>query len=279
MKVGQTVFLVLALLLLGSAETFAAQSAVSETAVTPGEEVKPSAADQTGTEQNELEQETDDNGEDVIGEEGKGGEEEEVVQIADPLYPWNIAMYHFNDKLYFWVLKPVAKGYSSVFPEDIRIAAGNFFYNLLTPVRFVSDVLQFKMKNAGNELVRLVYNSTAGVFGLVDAAKTDFNISRHDEDLGQTFGTYGIGHGFYIVWPFIGPSSLRDTVGLVGDAFLTPVYYVTPWEASMGIEAYDRVNDTSLHIGDYEDLKEAAVDPYVAIRDAYTQHRKKKVEE
>ena len=106
-----------------------------------------------------------------------------------------------------------------------------------------------------------------------------FNISRHDEDLGQTLGTYGIGNGFYIVWPFIGPSSLRDTVGLVGDGFLTPVYYVNPWEASLGIEANDKINDTSLHIGDYEDLKESAVDPYVAIRDAYTQHRKKEVEE
>ena len=262
--------------MLGSAQTFAAQSSVFDNVVAPGDEIKP-MIDRTGTKQEEVEKETDNTGEDII--EPEEGTEEEGVQIADPLYPWNNAMYQFNDKLYFWVMKPVAKGYSYVFPEDIRIAVGNFFYNLITPVRFVSDVLQLKMKNAGNELVRLVYNSTAGVFGLVDAAKTDFNISRHDEDLGQTLGTYGIGNGFYIVWPFIGPSSLRDTVGLVGDGFLTPVYYVNPWEASLGIEAYDKINDTSLHIGDYEDLKESAVDPYVAIRDAYTQHRKKEVEE
>jgi phospholipid-binding lipoprotein MlaA len=216
---------------------------------------------------------------DITGKEIPEEGEEAVAQIADPLYPWNNAMYHFNDRLYYWILKPVAKGYSSVFPEDIRMAVSNFFSNLTTPVRFAGNLLQLKIKKAGNEFVRFVYNSTAGVFGLVDAAKTDFNISRHDEDLGQTLGTYGIAHGFYIVWPFIGPSSLRDTVGIVGDGFLSPVYYLSPWEASLEIAVYDRVNDTSLHIGTYEDLKESAIDPYVAIRDAYIQHRKKEVEE
>lgn len=212
-------------------------------------------------------------------ESGEAGEEEEVVQIADPIYPWNKAMYHFNDKLYFWVLKPVSKGYSAVVPEDIRLSVSNFFRNITTPIRFVGSLMQLKIKKAGNELIRFVYNSTAGIGGLADVAKTDLGISRHDEDLGQTFGYYGIGHGFYVIWPFLGPSSLRDTVGLVGDYFLDPVGYVTPYEAAVGIVAYDKVNELSFYIGDYEDLKEAAVDPYVAIRDAYTQHRKKKVEE
>jgi phospholipid-binding lipoprotein MlaA len=205
--------------------------------------------------------------------------EEATIQIADPIRPWNNAMYHFNDKLYFWVLKPASKGYSAVIPEDMRIAVSNFFDNVTTPVRFVSSILQLKIKNAGNELLRFVYNSTAGVCGLADAAKADFGITRQEEDLGQALGSYGIGHGFYIVWPFFGPSSLRDTVGKIGDGFLDPVNYVTPLEASVGITAYDEVNDVSLHIGDYEDLKKAAVDPYVSIRDAYLQYRKKKVEE
>ncbi|MDQ7787930.1 MAG: VacJ family lipoprotein [Thermodesulfovibrionales bacterium] len=206
-------------------------------------------------------------------------EEGNAITIADPLYPLNKAMYHFNDKLYFWILKPVAKGYSSVMPEDIRIVTRNFFSNLMTPVRFVSSLLQLRIKDAGNELVRFVYNSTAGVLGLADAAKADFNIVRRDEDVGQALGSYGIGHGFYIVWPFIGPSSLRDTVGLAGDYFLDPVSYVNPTEASFGIMAYDEVNETSLRIGDYEDLKKAAIDPYVSIRNAYIQHRQKKVDE
>jgi phospholipid-binding lipoprotein MlaA len=206
-------------------------------------------------------------------------DEGNVITIADPIYPWNKAMYHFNDKLYFWILKPVAKGYSSVMPEDIRIVTRNFFSNLTTPVRFVGCLLQLRVKDAGNELVRFVYNSTAGVLGLADAAKADFNIVRSDEDVGQALGSYGIGHGFYIVWPFIGPSSLRDTVGWAGDYFLDPVSYVNPVEASLGIRTYDEVNETSLRIGDYEDLKKAAIDPYVSIRNAYIQYRQKKVDE
>jgi phospholipid-binding lipoprotein MlaA len=206
-------------------------------------------------------------------------EEEETIYISDPLYPWNKAMYHFNDKLYFWVLKPAAQGYSKVFPEDIRIAVSNFFNNITTPIRFVSSLLQLKMKDAGNELLRFVYNSTAGVGGLADAARADFNIKEKKEDIGQAIGKYGIGHGFYIVWPFIGPSSLRDTFGKIGDSFLDPVSYITPIEDAVGILVYDEVNETSLYIGDYEDLKKSAIDPYVSIKDAYVQYRKKKVEE
>jgi phospholipid-binding lipoprotein MlaA len=215
---------------------------------------------------------------DTVSEE-EPTDENNVVTIADPIKPWNTAMYHVNDKFYFWLLKPASQGYSTVVPEDIRLSVSNFFKNLTTPIRFVSSLLQLKVKKAGNELVRFVYNSTAGIGGLADVAKTDLDIKRHEEDLGQTFGHYGIGHGFYIVWPILGPSSLRDTVGRVGDWFLDPVNYVTPAEASLGITAYDRVNETSFYIGDYEDLKKSAIDPYVSIRDAYTQNRKKKVEE
>ena len=206
-------------------------------------------------------------------------EENEVVGIADPIKPWNTAMYHVNDKFYFWLLKPASQGYSAIVPEDIRLSVSNFFKNLTTPIRFVSSLLQLNIKKAGNELVRFVYNSTAGIGGLADVAKTDLDIKRHEEDLGQAIGHYGVGHGFYIVWPILGPSSLRDTVGMVGDWFLDPVSYVNPLEASLGITAYDTVNETSFYIGDYEDLKKAAIDPYVSIRDAYTQNRKKKVEE
>lgn len=205
--------------------------------------------------------------------------EEETPQIADPLYPWNKAMYHVNDKLYFWVMKPLTQGYSAVFPEDVRLSVSNFFDNIATPIRFVSSLLQFRIKDAGNELIRFLYNSTAGVCGLADVAKTDLGIRQQDEDLGQALGRYGIGHGIYLVWPFLGPSSLRDTAGRIGDRFLSPVHYVNPTETAVGITVYDRVNETSFRIGDYEDLKKSAIDPYISIRDAYLQHRKKKVED
>jgi len=97
-------------------------------------------------------------------------------------------------------------------------------------------------------------------------------------DLGQTLGVYGVGQGFYIVWPILGPSSARDSVDIAGNYFLYPVNYISPWYAWLGVRGYEEVNDTSLRIGDYEFLKEAAIDPYVALRDAYIQYRQKMVE-
>ncbi len=218
--------------------------------------------------------------EDDDGAEGEYNNEDlENNRIADPLYYWNVSMYHFNDKFYFWLLKPVAQGYSAIAPEPVRIAVSNFFQNLTTPIRFVANLLQLKLKNAGDELVRFVTNSTQGLAGFMDVAKSHYGIATHDEDIGQALGSYGIGHGFYLVWPFLGPSSLRDTAGLVGDTLLNPVTYVNPLETSIGIRAYDRVNETTFHIGDYEDMKEAAIDPYVSLRNGYVQHRKKQVKE
>ncbi len=206
-------------------------------------------------------------------------EDEEPLRIVDPFYPWNKAMYHVNDKFYFWLLKPVSQGYAAVFPEDVRLSVRHFFDNLAMPIRLASSLLQLKIKDAGNELFRFLYNSTAGVCGLTDAAKADLGIARKDEDIGQALGRYGVGHGIYLVWPFLGPSSLRDTVGRIGDRLLSPVNYIDPAGTSVGVTLYERVNETSLRIGDYEDLKKSAVDPYLAIRDAYLQFRKKKVSE
>jgi len=120
-------------------------------------------------------------------------------------------------------------------------------------------------------------NSTVGVLGFGNPAKKYPKLSPSEEDLGQTLGVYGIGNGFYVVLPFLGPSTLRDSVGLVGDGFLNPVYYVKPMEAALGIKAYEILNETSFKIGDYESLKKAAINPYEALRDAYIQHRTSKV--
>jgi len=207
------------------------------------------------------------------------GEEKEEFHIADPLAPWNKAMYHVNDKFYYWFLKPVSQGYSTVFPEGMRLSFSNFYENVATPIRFVNDLLQLKIKSAGNELVRFVANTLFGVVGFGDFAKEKMDIKRHDEDLGQTFASYGIGHGFYIVWPILGPSSLRDSVGFVGDRFLHPFSYIGSIGVSAGTYGHEQVNETSFHIGEYEDLTKAAVNPYVSIRDAYVQNRQKKAEE
>jgi len=199
--------------------------------------------------------------------------------LADPLEPLNRVFFHFNDRLYFWVLKPVATGYARVLPGDVRQCVRDFFYNLLTPVRVVNNLLQGKWRNTGVELARFSINTTLGVGGLADAAKSDFGLTPRDEDLGQTLGVYGLGEGIYIHWPILGPSTLRDTVGFAGDSFLNPLSYLLAADTGAGIAAYAgrQVNNTSLTLGDYEQFKAAAFDPYIAVRNAYKQYRRNKV--
>lgn len=203
---------------------------------------------------------------------------EERVEIADPLEPFNRAMHQFNDKLYFWALKPVAQGYNMVVPEVARVSVKNFFSNLRFPARFVSCLLQADFGGAAAEFGRFTINTIWGIGGLLDpSSNKELDIQKQDTDLGQTLGVYGVGQGFYIVWPILGPSSPRDSVDVVGDYFLYPVSYINPWYAWLGVRGYEEVNGTSLRIGDYESLKDAAIDPYIALRDAYVQYRLKKV--
>lgn len=204
---------------------------------------------------------------------------EEKAEIADPLEPVNRATHQFNDKLYFWALKPVAQGYKAVVPEPARIGVKNFFSNLGFPARFLSCLLQADFGGAGTEAGRFTINTVWGIGGLLDPSSgKELDLQKQDTDLGQTLGVWGVGQGFYIVWPVLGPSSPRDSVSIAGDYFLYPVSYISPWYAWLGVRAYEEVNDTSLRIGDYEALKDAAIDPYVAFRDAYVQYRLKKVE-
>lgn len=203
---------------------------------------------------------------------------EERVTIADPLEPVNRVMNTFNDRMYFWVLKPAAQGYKIVAPEPARISVKNFFSNLGYPARFVSCVLQTDFAGAATETGRFVINTVWGIGGLMDpAAGENFNLERQNTDLGQTLGVYGVGHGFYIVWPFFGPSSPRDTIILVADYILYPPWHIQPWYASTAVTAFEFLNNTSLRIGEYESLVGAAIDPYVAMRNAYIQYRMKNV--
>ncbi|MFH0844463.1 MAG: VacJ family lipoprotein, partial [Pseudomonadota bacterium] len=198
--------------------------------------------------------------------------EEEPIEdvIADPLEPLNRAFFHFNDKLYFWLLKPLATGYETVVPQPLRVSVRNFFYNLVFPVRFLNCLLQGKFQGAEIEFVRFIANSTAGFAGFVDVvpySPTLKEYRRYEEDLGQTLGVYGMGPGFYINWPILGPSTLRDTFGFMGDAFLEPMNYMVPrTKYNISVKAYETVNKTSLTLGEYEDLKRAAIDPYVSLR-------------
>lgn len=200
-----------------------------------------------------------------------------ATRIADPLEPVNRVFFTLNDKLYFYVLKPTAKVYNAVTPEFFRVGVKNAFHNLRYPIRLVSCLLQGKGGDALRETGAFLLNSTLGMLGLFDLAKNHESLATHDEDLGQTFGAWGAGHGFYLVLPVLGPSSLRDGLGDAGDSFLDPVSYVTPWEDSLALKGYDKYNNVALSLGDYEALKGAALDPYLAVRDAYVQHREVEV--
>ena len=202
---------------------------------------------------------------------------DKAVKVADPLEGLNRVMFGLNDVFHLWVMKPVAGVWKGVVPEPGRVGISNFFDNLTTPIRVVNCLLQGKCDAAGRELDRFVINTTAGVLGFGDPATDRYGIKMSDEDLGQTLAKFGLGDGFYLVLPLLGPSTLRDAAGTVGDWFLNPLYYVEPDEVSIGITATRITNEYSFRIGEYEAFKSAAVDPYVAMREAYIQYRKKQI--
>lgn len=194
------------------------------------------------------------------------------VTLADPLEPVNRGFFWVNDKLYSYLFKPVARAFRVV-PEPVRTSLGNFFSNLGTPVRFANSLLQLKFADAGSELGRFMINSTLGIGGLFDPAKDWGDLQRKEEDLGQTFGHYGVGQGFYLVLPVLGPTTLRDGVGRVGDTFLEPLpYMIDDTEVLIG-RLVEQENRLSLDKETYEGIKEQELDPYLFIRNAYAQRR------
>ncbi len=223
-----------------------------------------------------------------------GGFEEETGPAAstapadvpfDPLRGFNRGMFHFNDRMYFWVLKPTARIYGRVIPKGVRQGIQRCFKNLGFPVRFVNNVLQGKMKGAGRETGRFLVNSTLGLGGFFDPARSWWGWEPSDEDFGQTLGRYGVGDGFPLVLPLIGPTNVRDALGMGADSFLNPLSYVDPHDPQffnrtrLYIRAGEAVNRTSLDIGQYESIKKDALDPYTFIRDAYKQMRDQKIKE
>ena len=218
-------------------------------------------------------------------------------EVFDPLSGYNRGMTGFNDGFYIFVLDPVARGYRWVLPGTARRGVKNFFHNLLFPLRFVNNALQLKATNAGEEFLRFSINSTIGILGFWDPAKEWFGLEAHEEDFGQTLGYYGVGGGFHVVLPFLGPSNLRDMFSLYPDLQMDPVNYVEnrPYNfpkqegeylgvSRQTLQAIDltllkTVNTESLRIGQYENLKKDAIELYPFLRDVYEQNRAKLIRE
>jgi len=206
-------------------------------------------------------------------------EQVDSVEIPDPLETLNRSIWWLNDKLYFYLLKPVASGYSKVLPEVGRESIANAFENLQAPERVVNNLLQLKFSDAGTELKRFSYNSTIGILGLRDPATENYEIPTHEEDFGQTLGHYGVKPMMALQLPLFGPSNLRDTVGMIPDMFLNPVYYIESLAVKIGVKSEEVVNGTSLRLEVYEDLKNEHLDMYRFLQDAYEQNRLKKIKE
>lgn len=195
----------------------------------------------------------------------------------DPLEGINRGIYKFNDVADKAVIKPVAGAYKAVLPSPVRSGVNNFFGNLSTFVSVINDLLQFKFDKAAEGAGRFVINTTFGIAGLVDVASMD-GIEKRKEDFGQTLGHWGVGSGPYLVLPFLGPSSIRDTTGLVVDSLaFDPLGYVDD-PATRNSAVALRILDRRAQLLPGSDLlDEAALDPYAFMRDAYFQRRQNQV--
>jgi len=194
----------------------------------------------------------------------------------DPMEGFNRAMYSFNDGFDTAIGKPLATAYRDILPEPARTGVRNFFANIADLWIGGNNLLQGKPTDAITDWARFAFNSTIGVFGLFDFASA-IGIEKHDEDFGQTLGRWGLDDGAYLVWPFLGSSSMRDTAGLVPDFYFDPVLHHKPkgvryfFVGTRGVSTRADLLDAS------RILEEAALDKYVFQRDAYLQRRRSQV--
>lgn len=188
----------------------------------------------------------------------------------DPFEPLNRGVYKFNDTLDKAVVKPVAQGYKAVVPSPLRTGVSNFFSNLDDVVVTLNDLLQLKFAQATSDGSRVLFNSTFGIFGLLNVTG---RLEKHNEDFGQTLGYWGLGSGPYLVLPFFGPSSIRDGVGLYADTKPGVLGQVHDVPARNELYATDKLSDRANLLEQEKVLDEAMIDRYTFIRDAYLQHR------
>ncbi|BBI99074.1 lipoprotein [Ferrigenium kumadai] len=193
---------------------------------------------------------------------------------ADPLESFNRGVYQFNDTLDKAIAKPVAKGYNAVMPEPGKILVTNFFSNLDDVIVTANDLLQLKFAQAASDGSRFVFNTTFGVFGLLNVTS---RLEKHDEDFGQTLGYWGIGSGPYIVLPILGPSSVRDGIGLYVDSRPSKLRRVNHMRTRNQLYLTKAVNRRAQLLEQEKVLDEAVIDRYEFIRDAYLLHRQSQV--
>lgn len=191
----------------------------------------------------------------------------------DPLEPLNRKIYRFNEAVDKAVLKPVAQGYDAVVPRPIKTGVRNFFSNLGDVSVLANDILQLKLQQGVSDFLRLAFNSTFGMFGLLDIA-SEMGLRKHAEDFGQTLGFWGIGTGPYLVLPFLGPSNFRDAVGWSVDSTYTDLVWQYDDVSTRNPVLSTRViSQRAELLGASSILEAAALDPYEFLRDIYLERR------
>jgi phospholipid-binding lipoprotein MlaA len=202
-----------------------------------------------------------------------------TVTVRDPLETFNRDMFVLNDFLVLYVIEPAAKGVKAAVPWEFRTIFRNVLRNIRFPVRFVNCLLQGQWEKGGDEFAAFFINTTAGFLGMADVAATYPGRNPSPEDMGQTFAVWGWDDSVFLTLPFFGPSTIRDALGKLPDAVLDPLFWYADLTLSLGIRGSEAVNDTTFRIGDYEAIKKASLDPYVAIRNGFIQNRQKLIGE
>jgi len=191
----------------------------------------------------------------------------------DPWENWNRKVFAFNEGLDANLLKPIATGYSKVVPQFVRRSVDNFFSNAADAWSAVNNVLQGKPEPAFTDVVRFTTNTVFGFLGVLDIA-TEFGLEHHYEDFGQTLGRWGFGPGAYIVWPLIGPSTVRETIALPLDRTASPALYINDGSYQFGIVGLQIINTRANLLGASQVIDDIALDKYTFVRDAYLQRRR-----
>lgn len=190
----------------------------------------------------------------------------------DPIEGFNRAMFGFNEGLDKVIIKPVATGYEAVLPSPLQTGVSNFFSNIADLMIGVNNLLQGKPGQAASDAGRVLVNTTVGFLGIIDVASS-MGMEKHEEDVGQTFGRWGMGDGAYVVLPFFGPRTARDTLGLVFDVATDPVSHVNHIPTRNTLLTVRVVSDRAELLKADKIIEEAALDKYSYVRDAYLQRR------
>ncbi|MBI4622848.1 MAG: VacJ family lipoprotein [Verrucomicrobia bacterium] len=197
-----------------------------------------------------------------------------AAPIPDRVEGLNRAVFKFNDGFYRVAWRPLSRGYVKVVPRPARRGIGNFSRNLGYPTRLAGNLLSGRGRAALKETGRFLVNITAGLGGFLAVANDIPKLQTSESDLGVAFTTWGAGHGTYVVLPIVGPTSLRDGIGdAISGIFLAPTQYLSEWEYRATAAGLDAVNQSPEAMRTYDHLKSAAIDPYVALRDAFSARR------